>query len=65
MLAYCVARLGSEIELGTFQKPAFCRNIQTTTYVTTVATTAVGTLLIVVKNWCVHVQIYIPNMLLM
>lgn len=51
ILSYCVARLGSEIELGTFQKPHFCRNIQTTTYCTTVATTAVGTLLIVLKNW--------------
>ncbi|KAJ7108493.1 hypothetical protein C8R44DRAFT_884572 [Mycena epipterygia] len=46
MLTYCVAVVGSEIVLGTFQKPAFCRNVQTATYAMACATTAVATILI-------------------
>ncbi|KAI0754316.1 hypothetical protein C8Q80DRAFT_361161 [Daedaleopsis nitida] len=51
MLTYCAARLGSDIVLGTYQDPAFCRNIQTASYSTTLATTAVATLLISYKTW--------------
>jgi len=49
MLTYCVGHLGSEIILGTFQKPAFCRNIQTASYTTAVATTLFATILIGIK----------------
>ncbi|KAE9401127.1 hypothetical protein BT96DRAFT_856720 [Gymnopus androsaceus JB14] len=51
MLTVCVAHLGSEIEIGTFQKPAFCRNIQTATYCIAVATTLAATILIGIKSW--------------
>ncbi|KAH9932931.1 uncharacterized protein B0H18DRAFT_984702 [Fomitopsis serialis] len=51
MLTYCAARLGADIELGTYQHPAFCRNIQTASYSTTLATTAVTTMLIGYKTW--------------
>lgn len=51
VLTYCVARLGTEIIDGSFQKPAFCKNIQTTSYAMAVATTAVATILIGLKTW--------------
>ncbi|KAI0323939.1 hypothetical protein GY45DRAFT_498714 [Cubamyces sp. BRFM 1775] len=51
MLSYCAAQLGSDIALGTFQHPAFCRNIQTASYSTTLATTGVATILIGYKAW--------------
>ncbi|KAI0764632.1 hypothetical protein C8Q74DRAFT_987175 [Fomes fomentarius] len=51
MLTYCAARLGSDIVLGTYQDPAFCRDIQTASYAVTLATTAVATLLISYKTW--------------
>lgn len=50
MLTYCVAVVGSEIVLGTFQKPAFCRNVQTATYSMACATTAIATILISVTT---------------
>ena len=53
MLTYCAARLGADIELGTYRHPAFCRNIQTASYCTTLATTAAATLLISYKTWYV------------
>lgn len=52
MLTYCAARLGSDIVLGTYQDPAFCRNIQTASYSTALATTGVATALIGYKTWC-------------
>ncbi|ESK88283.1 hypothetical protein Moror_14862 [Moniliophthora roreri MCA 2997] len=51
MLTYCVARLGGEIVLGSFRDPEFCRNIQTVSYAIPATTTAIATLLIVVKVW--------------
>ncbi|KAH9895608.1 hypothetical protein C8Q73DRAFT_644628 [Cubamyces lactineus] len=51
MLSYCAARLGADITLGTYQHPAFCRNIQTTSYSTTFMTTGVATILIGYKAW--------------
>lgn len=51
MLTYCSAHLGADIKLGTYQHPAFCRNIQTTSYSMTLATTAVATILIALKTW--------------
>lgn len=50
-LTYCSARLGAGIELGTYQHPAFCRNIQMASYCTALATTAVATALISYKAW--------------
>ncbi|KAF8138072.1 hypothetical protein K438DRAFT_1996396 [Mycena galopus ATCC 62051] len=51
MLTYCVAALGSDILVGTFQKPAFCRNVQTATYAMALATTATATILIGITTW--------------
>ncbi|KAJ6595812.1 hypothetical protein DFH09DRAFT_1305591 [Mycena vulgaris] len=51
MLTYCVAEVGSEIVLGTFQKPAFCRNVQTATYSMACATTTAATILIGLTIW--------------
>ncbi|KAI0754317.1 hypothetical protein C8Q80DRAFT_361207 [Daedaleopsis nitida] len=51
MLTYCSARLGSDIVRGSYLHPAFCRNIQTASYSTTLATTAVATMLISYKTW--------------
>ncbi|CAK5273404.1 unnamed protein product, partial [Mycena citricolor] len=46
LLTYCVATIGSDIVLGNFTHPAFCRNVQLVTYVMPCATTAVATALI-------------------
>ncbi|EEB96832.1 hypothetical protein MPER_03961, partial [Moniliophthora perniciosa FA553] len=51
MLTYCVTRLGGEIVLGAYHNPAFCRKIQTLSYSTPAATTAVATILIGFKAW--------------
>ncbi|KAI0354545.1 hypothetical protein OH77DRAFT_1521795 [Trametes cingulata] len=51
MLTYCAARLGANVVLGSFDHPAFCRNIQTASYTVTLATTAVATVLIAYKTW--------------
>ncbi|CAK5271979.1 unnamed protein product [Mycena citricolor] len=51
MLTYCVAVVGSDIVLGTFQNPALCRNAQTVTYVLPCATTAIATVLIALTAW--------------
>ncbi|ESK88281.1 hypothetical protein Moror_14860 [Moniliophthora roreri MCA 2997] len=51
MLTYCVTRLGGEIVLGAYHNPAFCRKIQTLSYSTPAATTAVATTLIGIKAW--------------
>ncbi|KAG6902333.1 hypothetical protein C0995_001370 [Termitomyces sp. Mi166 len=51
LLTYCVAVLGTDIFDGSFQKPAFCRNIQTTSYAMPAATTFVATVLIGIATW--------------
>ncbi|KAJ7500283.1 hypothetical protein B0H11DRAFT_2380371 [Mycena galericulata] len=51
MLTYCVAAIGSDIILGNFEKPAFCRNVQIVTYVMPMVTTAVATTLLVLMTW--------------
>ncbi|KAJ6469047.1 hypothetical protein C8R47DRAFT_801776 [Mycena vitilis] len=43
--------VGSEIVTGTFQKPDFCRNVQTATYVMACATTTTATILIAFTTW--------------
>ncbi|KAJ7667251.1 hypothetical protein B0H17DRAFT_1142837 [Mycena rosella] len=51
MLTYCVGRIGSDIVLGNFENPAFCRNVQLVTYVMPCATTAIATSLIGLATW--------------
>ncbi|KAF9266196.1 hypothetical protein L218DRAFT_858698, partial [Marasmius fiardii PR-910] len=52
MLTYCVGRLGpGEIVLGAVLHPQFCRDIQTVSYAVPAATTAIATLLIIIKVW--------------
>ncbi|KAG6915371.1 hypothetical protein DXG01_011800 [Tephrocybe rancida] len=51
LLTYCGARLGAEIVNGSFQKPLFCKGVQTVSYSMGFATTAVATLLITIKTW--------------
>ncbi|KAJ7033701.1 hypothetical protein C8F04DRAFT_1103865 [Mycena alexandri] len=51
MLTYCVATVGSDIVVGTFQKPPFCKNVQIATYATAFATTTVATTLIALTTW--------------
>jgi hypothetical protein len=53
LLTYCVAVAGSEIVLGSFEKPAFCKNVQEVTYIMPMATTAVTTLMIGHTAWYV------------
>ena len=50
-LTYCVAVTGSDIVLGTFENPAFCKNVQTVTYVMPCATTLIATILISATAW--------------
>ncbi|KAJ6627836.1 hypothetical protein B0H10DRAFT_311242 [Mycena sp. CBHHK59/15] len=51
MLTFCVARVGSDIVIGTFQHPAFCKNVQMATYSMALATTTVATILIGLTTW--------------
>ncbi|KAG6850554.1 hypothetical protein H0H93_011753 [Arthromyces matolae] len=51
LLTYCVAVLGTDIFDGAFQRPAFCRNIQTTSYAMPAATTFIATALIGYTTW--------------
>jgi len=51
LLTYCVAVTGDDIVLGTFENPAFCKNVQVVTYIMPCATTAIATLLISVTAW--------------
>ncbi|KAJ7644943.1 hypothetical protein FB45DRAFT_1021680 [Roridomyces roridus] len=51
LLTFCVAQIGSDIILGNFVKPAFCRNVQTVTYALPMATTAVSTFLLALTTW--------------
>ncbi|KAG6916819.1 hypothetical protein DXG01_005201 [Tephrocybe rancida] len=49
-----VGSLGTKIIDGSFQSPAFCKNVQTATYSVPTATTAVATVLIGWKTWEYH-----------
>ncbi|KAJ7819271.1 hypothetical protein B0H14DRAFT_3737909 [Mycena olivaceomarginata] len=60
LLTYCVAVAGSEIVLGSFEKPAFCKNVQEVTYIMPMATTAVTTLMIGHTAWK-HWSIVAPH----
>ncbi|KAG6825783.1 hypothetical protein H0H92_002446, partial [Tricholoma furcatifolium] len=51
LLNYCVAALGTQLFLGGFQHPLFCRNIQITSYAMPAATTFVATTLIALTFW--------------
>ncbi|KAF5379131.1 hypothetical protein D9615_005857 [Tricholomella constricta] len=51
LLTYCGARLGAEIVNGSFQKPLFCKGVQTASYSMGFATTTVATVLIAIKTW--------------
>ncbi|KAE9410414.1 hypothetical protein BT96DRAFT_1011960 [Gymnopus androsaceus JB14] len=51
VLTYCVVDLGGDIVNGSFQKPVFCRNMQTASYTLPAVTTAVTTILIGMKAW--------------
>jgi len=51
ILTYCVARLGTEIIDGAFQKPAFCKSIQTVSYAMPTATTFAATIMIGITTW--------------
>ncbi|KAG6865418.1 hypothetical protein C0991_002808 [Blastosporella zonata] len=51
LLTYCGARLGADIVDGSFQKPLFCKGVQTASYSMGFATTTVATLLITIKTW--------------
>ncbi|KAI0713418.1 hypothetical protein C8Q76DRAFT_731339 [Earliella scabrosa] len=50
-LTVCAARLGGNSVLWTYQTTAFCRGMQTASYSTALATSAVATLLIAYKSW--------------
>ncbi|KAJ7767667.1 hypothetical protein B0H16DRAFT_1520340, partial [Mycena metata] len=60
LLTYCVAVAGSEIVLGSFEKPAFCKNVQEVTYIMPMVTTAVTTLMIGHTAWK-HRSIVAPH----
>ncbi|KAI0666687.1 hypothetical protein C8Q78DRAFT_445003 [Trametes maxima] len=51
LVTYCATRPDTEIELGAFRDPPFCRNVQTASYAMTLVTTAVATGLIGYKTW--------------
>ncbi|KAG6908526.1 hypothetical protein DXG01_004297 [Tephrocybe rancida] len=57
LLNYCVASLGTDLFLGGFQHPLFCRNIQITSYAMPAATTFVATTLIGITFWEYHLTI--------
>ncbi|KAF7350705.1 hypothetical protein MSAN_01631400 [Mycena sanguinolenta] len=51
LLTFCVASVGKEIILGSFEQPAFCHNIQQVSYVMPLVTTGVATVLIGLVAW--------------
>ncbi|KAG6825241.1 hypothetical protein H0H92_004304 [Tricholoma furcatifolium] len=51
LLTYCVGKLGTQIFDGAFKNPAFCRDIQTTSYAMPAATTFAATVLIGTATW--------------
>ena len=61
MLTYCAVRLGADIDLGQYQHPAFCRDIQTVSYSMTLAITTIATLLIGYKAWFVYSTCLLHN----
>ncbi|KAH9841697.1 uncharacterized protein C8Q71DRAFT_344369 [Rhodofomes roseus] len=52
LISFCAARVVQNPGAGDFTNPPFCRNVQLSSYVTTLATTAVATLMICYKTWC-------------
>ncbi|KAJ7240687.1 hypothetical protein C8J57DRAFT_1726947 [Mycena rebaudengoi] len=54
LLTYCVAVTGSDIVLGTFENPAFCKDVQIVTYVMPSATTLITSILISGTAWKYH-----------
>ncbi|KAI0717645.1 hypothetical protein C8Q72DRAFT_789561 [Fomitopsis betulina] len=51
LITFCAARAVQNPAEGNFTDPPFCENVQLASYVTTLATTAVATLLICYKTW--------------
>ncbi|KAG6826802.1 hypothetical protein H0H92_014361 [Tricholoma furcatifolium] len=51
LLLGSLAHLGTAIVDGSFQNPAFCKNVQTASYSMATVTTAVATILIAWKSW--------------
>ncbi|VDB99127.1 unnamed protein product [Peniophora sp. CBMAI 1063] len=51
LIAYCVAKLDADPELGDFVNPPFCVNMQIASYSMALATTAVATAMICWKTW--------------
>ena len=51
LIAYCVAKLDADPELGDFVNPPFCVNMQLASYSMALATTAVATGMICWKTW--------------
>ncbi|EPS93963.1 hypothetical protein FOMPIDRAFT_1135145 [Fomitopsis schrenkii] len=51
LISFCAARVVQDPGAGDFDNPPFCKNVQLSSYVTTLATTAVATLMICYKTW--------------
>ncbi|KZV70613.1 hypothetical protein PENSPDRAFT_685327 [Peniophora sp. CONT] len=51
LIAYCVAKLVADPEVGDFVNPPFCVNMQIASYSMALATTAVATAMICWKTW--------------
>lgn len=51
LISFCAARVVQDPGAGDFTNPPFCKNAQLSSYVTTLATTAVATLMICYKTW--------------
>lgn len=51
LISFCAARVVQDPGAGDFTNPPFCKNVQLSSYVTTLATTAVATLMICYKTW--------------
>ncbi|KAH9923647.1 uncharacterized protein B0H18DRAFT_458561 [Fomitopsis serialis] len=53
LISFCAARVVQDPGAGDFTNPPFCKNVQLSSYVTTLATTGVATLMICYKT-CLH-----------
>lgn len=53
LLTFCAAQSDSDISQGAFVHPAFCANIQWSSYWAQCGTAIVSTILIAYKTWCV------------
>lgn len=51
LISFCVAELVKDPSAGDFVNPPFCKNVQLSSYCTTLATTGVATFLISYKTW--------------